>query len=86
MRAGSLEVVAVLSQAPSSNSTHATMRSKGGEGMRRVEGRMMSTVNGESIVCVATTESKWKEGSKMQHNSEGSNALYSTPSTRKNED
>ena len=45
----------------------------------------MSVVNGESILCVATNEIKWKEGSKTQHNSEGSYALYSTTSTRKNE-
>ena len=54
--------------------------------MRGVEGRIVSVVNGESIVCIATNESKWKEGSKTQHNSEGSYALYSTTSTRKNDD
>ena len=54
--------------------------------MRRVEGRIVSMVSRESIVCIATNESKWKEGSKMQRNSQGSNALYSTLSTKKNED
>ena len=54
--------------------------------MRRVKGRIVSMVNGESIICVAINESKWKEGSKMQHNSEGSNALYSTLLTKKKED
>ena len=63
-----------------------SLRDRKGRGNEKSREENRERGEWESIVCVATTESKWKGGSKMQHNSEGSNALYSTPSTRKNED
>ena len=59
----------------------------GGKGMRRIEGRIMSVVNGESIVCVAT---KWRqiERRETRHNTIVKEVVLSIPplQTRKNED
>ena len=87
MRAGSLAVTVVLSQAPSSDSNscyYAIVRGKGSEKSRRE-----NCERGEwGINRMRSNKMKanGKEGDKTQHNSEGSCALYSTTSTRKNED
>ena len=49
----------------------------GRKGMRRIEGRIVSVVNGESIMCVATKQEKMeKKGDKTTDKSEGSSSLF----------
>ena len=86
VRAGSLEVIAVLSQTPSSNSNscyYAIIRGRG-KGKSRGENRERGEWGIDRM-----HSNKWKQMERKearQHNSEGSCALYSTTSTRKNED
>ena len=45
--------------------------------MRRIEGRIVSLVNGESIVCIATKQEKMeKKGDKITHKDEESSSLF----------
>ena len=82
VRASSLAAIVVLSLALSSYSNSCYYAIVRGVGMRRREERIVSVVKGESIVSIATNESKWKEGSRTQHNGEGNFALYSTTSSK----
>ena len=47
----------------------------GGRGMRRIEGRIVSMVDGETIVCIATSKSTWKRKETIHKSDEA--LLYS---------
>ena len=67
VRAGSLEVIAVLSRAPSSGFDLSYYAIVGGGRKIRIEGRIVSMVNGEMIVCIATKqECMERKGDKTQ--------------------
>ena len=49
--------------------------------MRRVERRIVSVMNGESIICVATSKSKWKGRKQDNTRVKETVAFYSNSST-----
>ena len=53
--------------------------------MRRIEGRIMSVVNGKSIICIATNKSEGNERRQDNNTRVKEALLYSNSSNRRNE-